>query len=539
MNRPSSEPIAPLSIRPRCPLRRKLVVWSFALVLLPTLVCAVWLNGMARQALADNHARNVLMMTHALAAALSEHTTRDWTGTTPHAVEVLDADPRLAFVIVTNADGRVLHRRAADAAAWQAYEVMISQRRGWGDQSQAIDVNVPTRLTQAGDVVFCKAAIWRTPADAAAEPALAGYLVLALTDTSMPDTLMRLRVTQLLAACLVALLCVPLSVIAVRRLTAPVLALVNAAVQFDGEHGATPVHVKTDDEIQLLADAFNLMMRRLAEAHWQLVRANNELEEKVADRTEQLEQTKRDLETQVHDKDEFLRAVSHDLGAPLRNIDGLATMLLLKYRETLTDDAQGKLERISVNVKNQIDLINDLLELSRIRTQPGRRKRVDLNEVIAELRDSLSYDLERRRIGFHVQGPLPIVLAERNRMRQLFQNLLDNAVKYMPADGGSITVRSRTTDTAFELSVQDTGCGIAAEDLTRVFEVFRRCNRAGPTDVPGRGVGLATVKSIVESNGGRVWVESELGRGSTFHVTLDRSIVDPSLAEAEPAPVTG
>src|SRR5690606_18003881 len=148
-------------------------------------------------------------------------------------------------------------------------------------------------------------------------------------------------------------------------------------------------------------------------------------EQKVANRTAELQRLNRKLESEIHDKNEFLRAVSHDLGAPLRNINGIASVLLMKHREQFNDDALPKLQRISANAKVQADLINDLLELSRIRSRPGKREQVDLAELMAQLRDSLAFDLEKARIELAVASSLPVVTAERNRMRQILQNLLD------------------------------------------------------------------------------------------------------------------
>src|SRR5690606_7893230 len=123
---------------------------------------------------------------------------------------------------------------------------------------------------------------------------------------------------------------------------------------------------------------------------------------KVINRTAELERLNRKLESEIHDKNEFIRAISHDLGAPLRNINGITSVLLLKKKEEFTDDTLSKLQRISANAKVQADLINDLLELSRIRSRPAKRENVDLAELLEQLRDSLTFDLEKSRISLIV-----------------------------------------------------------------------------------------------------------------------------------------
>jgi signal transduction histidine kinase len=269
------------------------------------------------------------------------------------------------------------------------------------------------------------------------------------------------------------------------------------------------------------------MARHLHGACTQLEQANQDLENKVRARTAELEGLNHRLQLETRSRDEFFRAVSHDLSAPLRNIGGLASLLLARHQDLLAQDARAKLERIHANVQVQAAMIHDLLELSRIRTPGGPRRALGLTPLLAELRDSLSYDLERARVSLEVAGPLPTIVAEPNRIRQVFQNLLDNAAKYMlDAPVRRIRVSCETTERYYRFTVADTGPGIAPADLPRLFQVFQRGRGPAALRVPGRGVGLAGVKAIVESYGGTVGVDSTPGRGAAFHFTLDRRVVD-------------
>ena len=357
---------------------------------------------------------------------------------------------------------------------------------------------------------------------------LRGYVTLALRDTRLPIMLGRLQMTQLGVICLVCLAMAPLIVLAVSRWLAPLHDLLTAIIKLSAGSRPEPLPESgSDDELGLLARSFNTMASQLLDARHQLEQANRELEDKVRLRTKELEHANDRLQTEIDDKNEFLRAVSHDLGAPLRNISGMAGMLLMKYRADLADDALNKLERISANAKLQTELIGDLLELSKIRTRPGRKEEVDLNELVRDIVASLTYDLERSGIELTVSGDLPVIQAERNRMRQVFQNLLDNAVKYMlDAPTRRIEVTAETTDDVYRFTIADTGKGIAAEDLPGIFHVFSRATHSGTHAVAGRGVGLASVKSIVETYGGHITAQSTLGQGSTFIFTLARSCVD-------------
>ncbi|MEX2212916.1 MAG: HAMP domain-containing sensor histidine kinase [Phycisphaeraceae bacterium] len=512
----SSPVTTPITLR--YSLQRKVALWTLTMVIVPTLLCALWLNGMAHAALTETHYRNVSNLTQAVATALTARLNEGWT---PQAQQVLDAlflERRLAFVVITDPKERVLHRRSIDTEAWSQF----TRQTGLSGVNGAIDVDQVMSFGESGETIVRRTPIFNPPNRTDVPRSLEGFVLLGLRETSLPDALSRLRWTQFLAAGVVCALSLPLVLLAVRRWTAPLKALMLATVRLGQGEDPPPVPVTSHDELGQLGHAFNDMASKLSVAHRDLRAANEDLERKVVARTAQLNDANDRLEAEIREKNEFLRAVSHDLGAPLRNIDGMAGMLLAKYKSQLADDALSKLERISANAKVQIDLLNDLMELSRIRTRPGKREEVDLHRLVDEVRTNLCFDLEANRITMEIQGTLPTIHAERNRMRQVFQNLLDNAVKYMlDAKDRLITVGFTCDERAVKFFVRDTGRGISKEDQPHVFDVFRRAQHSGSHHVAGRGVGLASVKAIVECYGGRIWLESELGKGTTIHFTLD------------------
>ncbi len=167
-----------------------------------------------------------------------------------------------------------------------------------------------------------------------------------------------------------------------------------------------------------------------------------------------------------------------------------------------------------------------------------------LGELVDEVAGGLGFDLEDANITFEMRGGWPVIHAERNRFRQVFQNLIDNAIKYMmDSEERRITVeveRQRDFEAdvfagqdVYRFSVADTGRGIAAEDIDAVFRVFARSTHSGTHDVAGRGVGLACVEAIVRRYGGRVGVQSRLGEGSTFWFTVPVEKVSSAAADAE------
>ncbi len=271
-------------------------------------------------------------------------------------------------------------------------------------------------------------------------------------------------------------------------------------------------------------------------ANAKLSDANRDLEKKVADRTGQLEAANRRLSGEIAEKEDFLRAVSHDLNAPLRNIAGMATMLLSRHAASLNPDAVHRLERIQKNVQVETDLIGELLELSRIKTHRGDVERVDVAALVADIGGVFEQDLQTKGIALVIDGVLPALSAERPRVRQVFQNLIDNAIKYMgerPGQAKEIHVGGVVAGGEATFSVRDTGIGIEADDLDKVFHVFRRGRSAAASNVPGKGVGLASVKAIVEMYNGSIWVDSQVGQGSTFRFTVNGQFVAAAVPPVE------
>jgi len=192
----------------------------------------------------------------------------------------------------------------------------------------------------------------------------------------------------------------------------------------------------------------------------------------------------------------------------------------MKYKEKFDEDVLHRLERIKKNVDVETDLIAELLELSRIKTRRQRMEPVDVESLVNELRGVFENDLKSRSIHLIMDTPLPVLEAERARLRQVFQNLIDNAIKYM-GDGLRREIHLGCAPRAGEVEfyVRDTGTGIDPEDIDKVFFVFRRGKSV--SNIAGKGVGLASVKSIVETYNGSIWVESKLGEGTTFRFTIN------------------
>ncbi len=365
------------------------------------------------------------------------------------------------------------------------------------------------------------------------EGQLVGGVRLAFDSQRVLSRIQQAQSTMMVLACLLVLGAVPVGYLLVWRvLLLPLRRLMEATHRLAGGDFAARAAVAGHDEIAYLAESFNTMAGQIEMQRTQLIEANEQLEEKVQIRTAELDRANHRLSAEMAEKDDFLRAVSHDLNAPLRNIGGMATMIQMKFGPQLPEDVITRLGRIQVNVEAQTELIQELLELSRIRSRPQRREWTDMGELMTQIGAGFEYDLKQRTIELTVAEGMPRLYVERSRMRQVFQNLIDNAIKYMgDRDDGRIDIRHRLHEGEHVFSVADNGPGIAPEDQQRIFCVFRRAASASTTRVPGKGVGLASVKTIVSNYDGRVWVESQPGAGSTFHVALAQRRTEPAENE--------
>jgi len=234
-------------------------------------------------------------------------------------------------------------------------------------------------------------------------------------------------------------------------------------------------------------------------------------EDKMKRYSAELERSNRELE-------HFSTIVSHDLHAPLRAVGSYCELLQQEYAEKLDDNAKEYLYFARQSVDRMHALIEDLRSVARVTTGGKPLKPVDCQEALDAALTNLTAEIEQS--GARVKhDELPTVMADSTQLMQLLQNLMANAIKYCKDCSPEIYVSADPADGDWEIGVRDSGIGVTAADQDRIFEIFQR-GHADEDEFSGTGVGLAVCKRIVQRHGGRIWVESEPGKGSTFRFTM-------------------
>lgn len=217
----------------------------------------------------------------------------------------------------------------------------------------------------------------------------------------------------------------------------------------------------------------------------------------------------------------FVYIISHDLKSPIISIKGFVSLLLRRYNGMLDEDIRSYLDRIQKGIENMEHLISDILELSRAVKITTSIEECNISEIIKDTIELFRSQLEDKGIKITVQKDMPIIPCNRQRIYQVFQNLISNSIKFMGfPKRPQIKIGYKDRDRFFEFYIKDNGIGIDKRyHNEEIFQIFQRLEEI---DAEGTGIGLTIVKMIVENHGGKIWVNSQKGKGSTFYFTLPK-----------------
>lgn len=298
-------------------------------------------------------------------------------------------------------------------------------------------------------------------------------------------------------------------------------------IVFAGNPGDAFAVTAGDTElISILADQIGQAVEN-ARLFEQAYLAQQALEAKVQERTKQLSLALSDMQTISRNKSEFISAVSHELRTPLTSIKGYAALLIAGTIGEVPPKVKERLEKINKHSDSLVQLINDLLDISRIESGKTGMKLTphSIAPTIENVHDLLTPQLKEKDIKFvnTVPSNCPKIPTDLSQIERVFINLISNAIKFTPRHG-TITVAATIQTDAVTFSVADTGIGINEEDIRQLFNEFYRIENEINQNVKGTGLGLALCKKIIEAHNGRIWVESKVAKGSTFFITLPLAI---------------
>jgi signal transduction histidine kinase len=278
--------------------------------------------------------------------------------------------------------------------------------------------------------------------------------------------------------------------------------------------------VKYDNSLRVTAIIRDVAERTRAEQ--QIRELHLRLTAEMQAKNEELELRNREIERANRLKSDFVASISHELRTPLHTIIGFAELMAEELEGPLNEKQKRFIDYIHKDGLHLLELINDVLDLSRI--EAGRLDlRLETFDLMTAIDEALA-TIRPQAIAKSIQmgasvPPSVSVHADRLRFKQILYNLLSNAVKFTP-EGGTIHVDATTVGNFLEVSVSDTGIGIPTEEQTSIFDQFHQVGSTTRGVREGTGLGLAITKQLVEAHGGRIWVESEPGRGSRFSFTM-------------------
>lgn len=293
-------------------------------------------------------------------------------------------------------------------------------------------------------------------------------------------------------------------------------AIIDVSNQVGRGNFSSRAKVFSGDEIGQLAISFNKMVDDLEGR----IRERNLAEESLRGQKQKLEEYAVKLEQSNNELEQFAYVASHDLREPLRTISSYVQLFEQRYKNKLDKDADEFIDFILTGTSRMNCLITDLLTYSRVSKQGFSIEKVDFKEVLDSVIAASAENIHKNGAFITINTPLPTIWAAKQAMIQVFQNLINNAIKFHGKWPPQIHISAAEQNDEWLFSVQDNGIGIDMKYADKIFIMFQRLNSRNQYD--GTGIGLTICKKIIEQHGGKIWVESENDKGSTFFFTIKK-----------------
>ena len=307
----------------------------------------------------------------------------------------------------------------------------------------------------------------------------------------------------------------------IRSINRPLDSLLKATHEIGGGNLAVKLDEASRDELGELSREFNRMSGQLSEARTKLEEQSEVLRRNLGLMAEQ----KKDLEKVNQELDRFVHTVSHDIRSPLMGISWYADFLKNHHYEGLDQKGRDSIEGICRGVDRANLLIKDLLDLTRIARVRNPYQPASVKLIVDDVLANLEYKIKQNHVELQVPPDLPMIVCDPIKLKEVFLNLLTNAIKFSsgrPDVRPIISITMKATGDVHEFIVKDNGIGIAPEHHEEIFEIFKRLEASEKYE--GTGAGLSIVKSVIDDHGGRIWVVSDVGQGSEFHFTIPKGL---------------
>jgi signal transduction histidine kinase len=305
-----------------------------------------------------------------------------------------------------------------------------------------------------------------------------------------------------------------MAIVIARTVSSPIRDLTFTAKKIADGGLSARVKVASSDEIGVLAKSFNQMTDKLVEA-----------KESVEQKKVEVEEQKKMLEEVNKELDSFVYTASHDLRAPLRGISSFASFLEEDYSNKLDEQGKDFLKEIREGTDRMNQLIEDLLMLSRISRIKNPYEDTNINELLRSVIKRIEFDIKDKKVDLRIQESMPTIRCDRIKLSEVFLNLVNNAIKFSSKNNKEnpiVAVGYLDEGQSHKFYVKDNGIGIDPKYHSQVFGLFKRLHTS--KEYEGTGAGLSIVKRVVDDHGGKIWIDSGLGKGATFYFTIPKDL---------------